>query len=364
MDKRKEFLSGEIISPPTITDHISLIELVERTFLSYNAGRLREACQVYSQKMLKEEVTIGVSLAGALTPSGLGVSCLVPLMEKGFIDWIVATGANLYHDIHFPLGLQLKQGSPFCDDAVLRREGVVRIYDIVFDYQVLLKTDAFLKNVFSNKEFQKEMGTAELHYMLGKHLNQEEEGRGTKGSSILAAAYRLAIPVYTPSPGDSSIGMNIAALALIGNKLKIDVNLDVNETAAIVYSAKQVGGKSGLIIMGGGSPKNFLLQTEPQIQEVLGLTEIGHDYFIQITDARPDTGGLSGATPSEAISWGKVNPEGLADTVVAYLDSTIALPIITAYVLNKSTTREQKTLYEKRVQLQEALKRDYLKKRD
>ncbi len=364
MDKRKELLSGEIISPPTITDHISLVELVERTFLSYNAGRLREACQVYTQKMLKEEVTIGVSLAGALTPSGLGVSCLVPLMEKGFIDWIVSTGANLYHDINFALGLQLRQGSPFCDDAVLRREGVVRIYDIVFDYRVLLKTDAFLKNVFSNKEFQKEMGTAELHYMLGKYLNQEEEGRGTKSSSILAAAYRLAIPVYTPSPGDSSIGMNVAALALIGNELKIDVNLDVNETAAIVYGAKQVGGKSGLIIIGGGSPKNFLLQTEPQIQEVLGLSEIGHDYFIQITDARPDTGGLSGATPSEAISWGKVNPEGLPDTVVAYLDSTIALPIITAYVLNKSTTREQKTLYEKRVQLQEALKRDYLKKRD
>lgn len=364
MGKQNKLLSGGRINPPAVADNTSLVDLVERTFLSYNAGRLREACQIYAWKMLKENVTIGVSLAGALTPSGLGASCLVPLMERGFIDWIVATGANLYHDIHFALGLQLRQGSPFCDDAVLREEGVVRIYDILFDYQVLLKTDAFLKRVFAHDEFQKEMGTAELHYRLGQYVHREEEDRGTKGVSILAAAYRLAIPVYTPSPGDSSIGMNVAALALSGNQLKIDVNLDVNETAAIVYGAKRAGGKSGVMIIGGGSPKNFLLQTEPQIQEVLGLRETGHDYFIQVTDARPDTGGLSGATPSEAISWGKVNPEGLPDAVVAYLDSTIALPIITAYVLNQSTTREQKALYEKRVQLNESLKRDYLQKRD
>ena len=184
MDKRKELLSGEIISPPTITDHISLVELVERTFLSYNAGRLRESCQVYNRKMLQGNVTIGISLAGALTPAGLGSSCLVPLMEKGFIDWIVTTGANLYHDIHFALGLKLKQGKPYFDDSLLKQEGVVRIYDIVFDYQVLLKTDDFLKNVFSNEEFQKDMGTAEVHYLLGKYLNHEEEERETKDRSI------------------------------------------------------------------------------------------------------------------------------------------------------------------------------------
>jgi len=362
MTDREKLLSGEIINPQTISENISLAELLDRTFLSYNAGRLREACQIYTRKMLQGNVTIGISLAGALTPAGLGSSCLVPLMEKGFIDWIVTTGANLYHDIHFALGLKLKQGKPYFDDSLLKQEGVVRIYDIVFDYQVLLKTDDFLKNVFSNEEFQKDMGTAEVHYLLGKYLNREEEERETKGRSILASDYRLAIPVYSPSPGDSSIGMNVAALALKGNRLKFDVNLDVNETAAIVYDAKQDGGKSGVIIIGGGSPKNFLLQTEPQIQEVLGLSETGHDYFIQITDARPDTGGLSGATPSEAISWGKVNPEGLPDTVVAYLDSTIALPIITAYSLNKSTAREQKRLYEKRAELLETLEKDYLKK--
>lgn len=358
----KDLLRGELINPQPIDDGISLLDLVERTFLSYNAGRLREACRLFTQKMLQDNVTIGVSLAGALTPAGLGRSCLVPLMERGLIDWIVATGANLYHDIHFALGLQLRQGNPFCNDALLKQEGVVRIYDIVFDNQVLLKTDTFLKDVFSYEEFQKEMGTAEVHHLLGKYLSQEEKSRGIEGSSILASAYRLGIPIYSPSPGDSSIGMNVAALALRGTKLKIDVNIDVNETAAIVYSAKKGGGKSGVLIIGGGSPKNFILQTEPHIQEVLGLPETGHDYFIQITDARPDTGGLSGATPNEAISWGKVNPQGFSNTVVTYLDSTIALPIITAYVLNSGIRNEQKRLYEKRAQLRETILKDYLSK--
>jgi len=233
----------------------------------------------------------------------------------------------------------------------------------VFDQKVLLKTDDFLKKVFVDEEFQKEMGTAEVNYLLGRYLSKEEKARGTESSSMLASASRLGIPIYSPSPGDSSIGMNVAALALNGNKLKIDVNLDVNETSAIVYNAKKGGGKSGVVIIGGGAPKNFLLQPEPHIQEVLGLGETGHDYFIQITDARPDTGGLSGATPNEAVSWGKVNPQGLPNMIVAYLDSTVALPIITAYALNRGSKRQQKRLYEKRVQLRETLQKDYLKGR-
>jgi deoxyhypusine synthase len=362
MVDRKELLSGKVINPRPVDEGVSLVELLDRSFFSYNAGRLREACSLFSKKMVRDGVTVGVSLAGALTPAGLGKSCLVPLMKRGFIDWVVTTGANLYHDIHLALGLPMKQGTPFCDDTALKKEGVVRIYDIVFDYRVLLETDEYLKKVFVNQEFQKEMSTAELHYLLGMHLREEEEARGTEGSSILTTAYQLGIPVYSPSPGDSSIGMNVAALSLKGNKLTIDTNLDVNETSAIVYSAKKEKGKSGVVIIGGGSPKNFLLQTEPHIQEILGLSETGHDYFIQITDARPDTGGLSGATPNEAISWGKINPQGLPNTVVTYLDSTIALPIITAYAINQASGRPQKRLYDKRAELCEMLKSDYLEK--
>jgi deoxyhypusine synthase len=166
--------------------------------------------------------------------------------------------------------------------------------------------------------------------------------------------------VYTSSPGDSSIGMNVAAKALEGNKLLIDVNADVNETAAIVWDAKSSGGKSAVWILGGGSPKNFLLQTEPQIQEVLGIAEKGHDYFLAVTDARPDTGGLSGATPAEAVSWGKLDPEQLPGTVICYTDSTIGLPLLTAYALAKHAPRKRRRLYDRRDDLMRRLKEAYV----
>src|SRR5882724_6345758 len=153
--------------------------------------------------------------------------------------------------------------------------------------------------------------------------------------------------------------MNVAAKALEGNKLQFDVNADVNETAAIVYGAKKSGQKSAIIIIGGGSPKNFVLQTEPQIQEVLGLDEKGHDFYLQFTDARADTGGLSGATPAEAVTWGKVDPDRLPDAVVCYVDSTIALPLLTAYAMAKRKPRKPKRLYERREALMAELVREY-----
>ena len=133
----------------------------------------------------------------------------------------------------------------------------------------------------------------------------------------------------------------------------------MNETAAIVYDAKRGGGTSGVLILGGGSPKNFILQTEPQIQEVLGLDESGHDYFLQVTDARPDTGGLSGATAHEAMTWGKVDPEKLPDSVTCYTDSTIALPLLTAYALARRAPRPLKRLYDRREAMYEAISSAY-----
>jgi len=349
------------INRKPIEADIRVTKLVDEYFQAYNAGRLREACQLFVEKMLQNDVTVGMSLTGALTPAGLGGSCIVPLIKAGFVDWIVSTGANLYHDIHFSIGHNLHRGTPFVDDRILRKEGVIRIYDILFDYKVLLSTDEFIREVLKQPEFQKEMSTAEFHYLLGKYVREREKVLGIKDMSILSAAYEYGVPVYVSSPGDSSIGMNISAMALNGYKIKIDITKDVNETAAIVYWAKSTGGKSAVLIFGGGSPKNFLLQTEPQIQEVLGIDEKGHDYFLQITDARPDTGGLSGATPSEAVSWGKVDPDKLPDAVLCYTDSTIAMPILTSYALAKRKPRKHKKLYYKINELVENLKNAHLK---
>lgn len=348
-------LRGKKILPKKIDSKTSVVDLVDHTFMSYNAGRLREGCQLFVERMLNNDVTVGISLTGALTPAGIGMSSLMPLMQAGFIDWVVSTGANLYHDTHFGIGLDMHQGTPFVDDVKLRSEGIVRIYDIFFDYNVLLSTDSFYRELIRGKEFQRSMGTAEFHNLAGKYIAEKERALGQQ-KSILTTAYECGIPIYTSSPGDSSIGMNIAAMSLKGNKLVIDPNLDVNETASIVLGAKTNGGKSAVVIAGGGSPKNFVLQTEPQLQEVLGIEEKGHDYFLQITDARADTGGLSGATPGEAVSWGKIDPDQLPGSVVCYVDSTIALPILTAYSLAKKSPRPLKRLYDRRSELMEALR--------
>jgi deoxyhypusine synthase len=371
--KKSKYLSGRRIDPRAIEGGESVADLVDETFLAYNAARLREACQLFTRKMLEPDVTVGLSITGALTPAGLGISALIPLMRAGFVDWIITTGANLYHDTHFGIGLSLHQGSTSISDVTLRGEEVVRIYDIFFDYSVLLDTDAFFRRVIEGEEFQRSMSTAEFHNLCGKYVLERGRKLGLENKSFLAAAYEYGVPLYTSSPGDSSIGMNVAAKALQGNKLAFDPSADVNETAAIVLAAKRGaihgkgdrgkkhGGKSAVFILGGGSPKNFMLQTEPQIQEVLGIDERGHDYFLQVTDARPDTGGLSGATPGEAVSWGKVDPERLPDAVVCYLDSTIALPVITSYALARREPREPKRLYERRGELMDLLLSEYEK---
>jgi deoxyhypusine synthase len=355
------FLRGKKIDPRKLDGTETVVQLVEGAFQSYNSGRLREACGLFTELMLQKEVTVGMTLTGALTPAGLGMSTIIPLMEAGFVDWIISTGANLYHDAHFGLGLSMHRGNPQASDTVLREEGVVRIYDVFFDYDVLLSTDAFFRKVIRAPEFQRAMSSAEFHHLCGKYLVEREKALGIPQKSLLAAAYRCGVPIYTSSPGDSSIGMNVAALALEGGTCVIDPNKDVNETASIVLHAKRTGGQSAVLIAGGGSPKNFALQTEPQIQEVLGIDEKGHDYFLQITDARPDTGGLSGATPAEAVSWGKIDPDKLPDAVVCYLDSTIALPILTSYALAKRKPRKLKRLYDKRAEMMATLQREFAK---
>jgi len=348
--------------PTPIKKNVRVADLIDNAFKAYNGGRLAEACRLLTEKMLPHNGTVGLSLTGALTPAGLGTSALIPLMKAGFVDWIISTGANLYHDLHYGLGMNLFAGSPFLDDVKLRDEGIIRIYDVLFDYDVLLDTDAFVREVIQGPEFQRTMGTDEFHHLLGKYVCEREKKLGLKETSVLSAAYQYGVPIFTSSPGDSSIGMNVAAMSLRDSKLQFDCNRDVNQTASIVYNAKSSGLTSSVFILGGGSPKNFMLQTEPQIQEVMGIEERGHDYFLQCTDARPDTGGLSGATPSEAVSWGKVDPETLPDCVVCYTDSTIALPLITAYALSKVAPRKPKRLYERRDEMLETIRAIYLKK--
>lgn len=359
------YLSGPRIFPDPINGKERAFDLIDKTFLAYNAARMREACSLFVEKMLKPNVCVGVSLAGALTPAGLGKSAIVPLINAGFVDWIVTTGANLYHDLHFAFDLKLHAGQPDIDDADLRKNCVVRIYDVLLSYtECLLETDRRLRKILSRDEFQREMGTAEFHYKIGKYAAEHEEKHGIVGASILAAAYRAGVPIYTSSPGDSGLGMHVAENSLRDFGTHIIPSIDVNETAAIVYAAKRARGRSAVLLIGGGSPKNFLLQTEPYMQEILHIEDVGHDYFLQFTDARPDTGGLSGATPHEAVSWGKVDPSQLSDAIVCYMDVTVALPLFTHYALARHKRRLFRKLYEQREDLIEALEERYWKENE
>lgn len=351
---------GRLVLPSALTASASVKDVV-LAMTAYNGARLHEACRLFAEKLADPRVTIGWTVAGAMTPGGYHLSCLIPLMEAGFVDWMVTTGANIYHDLHYALGYPVYQsGKASWDDLKLREDRMIRIYDILFPEEALFQTDLFFQGMIREGHgFQKRMGTSEFYHLCGKYISERNKTLELKTKTLLGTAYELEIPIFTSSPGDSSIGMNIAAMQLKEEtRLFIDSSLDVNETAALVYGAKKMGGKSAVVILGGGSPKNFALQTEPQIQQIFGLPEAGHDYFIQITDARPDTGGLSGATPAEAVTWGKIDPGQLPDTVVVYTDSTIALPILTAYALEQTKSRPQKRYYAMRNTLRILLEGD------
>ena len=202
-DQRHDYLRGQRIDPRPITGAETAADLIENAFLAYNSGRLREACRLFVERMLADEATVGMSLTGAMTPAGIGMSCLIPLMEAGFVDWIVSTGANLYHDAHFGLGMAMHRGTPFADDVELREQGVVRIYDIFFDYRVLLQTDSFMRAVSARPEFQRPMTTAEYHYLLGGYVRERERALKLSRKSVLSMAHAGGVPIYTSSPGDS-----------------------------------------------------------------------------------------------------------------------------------------------------------------
>jgi deoxyhypusine synthase len=346
------FLTGPRIVPAHLTPELTVADLIDNYFQAYNAGRVNEAARLYAQRILDpaQDVTVCLTIAGAMTPAGVGGS-IISLMERGAIDFMVSTGANLYHDIHHALDFALHRGTFALSDPELHAAGVIRIYDVLFRDAVLLDTDAFLRACF--KAFpQRPMATSELHFLLGQRLL--EVGVQPE-QSVLAMAARWHVPIFTSSPGDSSIGMNLARHQLDGHALTIDPLFDVHETTAIVQAAT----RNGVIILGGGSPKNFYLQTQPQLWEVLGINKGGHDFFIQITQDAPHWGGLSGATPSEAVSWGKIKPDLLSDTVVVYADTTVAFPLIAAYAVSRAAPRPRRELYRHRERLLAELRAGY-----
>ena len=310
--------------------------------MGYNARRLAEACETF-QKMIEEDATICLTLSGAMTPVGMS-GVLMALMEAGFIDWMASTGANLYHDLHRTFDLPMVQGHFDADDNALGRAGIARIYDVfIHDERTLIATDEIVRKVFEKRRLPGQFSTAAIHHALGEEIRAIAPH---PEKSLLAAAAEFDIPIYVPAHADSSLSMNLALNYIKGFPVEPTPSLDILESAALVASGK----KNGALEVGGGTPKNFFMQTQPMLWQILDQKKGGHDFFIQLTDARPDTGGLSGATPSEAKSWGKLK-DAVRNNVVVYGDATLTLPVLAAWALAKCPVRPHKRLYGKREKL-------------
>jgi len=332
---------GRMIEPVNLWKDMKVVDLV-RTFggMGYNARRLAEACDLFL-KMIDEDVTICWTISGALTPIGMS-GLLIKAMEFGFIDWIVSTGANVYHDAHRAFDFPMVQGDFRVDDDELREAGVARIYDVfILDDETLLSTDKMVNEAFrATKDLKPPYSSADVYSKFGREIKAVAP---FPEKSFVVKAQELDVPIFVPSQGDSSMGMNLALKYIEGDPVDPSPSLDILESAAIVKNGK----KNGAVELGGGVPKNFFMQTQPMLWQILNDNQGGHDYFIQITDARPDTGGLSGATPSEAKSWGKVK-EATRNNAVVYADSSIAAPILLAYALSLRGPRKPKHIMKKK----------------
>jgi deoxyhypusine synthase len=335
-------------------DERMTIEDLVNVFASsgFNGRQLGDAAKLYA-KMIKEDATICLTVSGALTPVGFG-GIIKTLIERGFVDWIIATGANVYHEDHFAWGLPVKQGSFNVDDMKLYENEIVRIRDIYIKfYETLEAEDQVIQKMFGESFPDKSFTTAEFCNVMGK-MSKEHSKHPEK--SFITTAYDYDVPVYVSTIKDSSLALNLAVHRLAGKTYNLDFVREIIEQAAILYGSK----KSGILELGGGVPKNTAQQTGPLLDQILRRNDGGQDYVIQITDARPDTGGLSGATLQEGKSWGKVQ-DAHNGMVTVYADATIAFPILALYVLSNQKTRKPKRLYKKIGKLYDELKEDYLK---
>lgn len=323
--------------------------------MGYNGRQLGEAAQLYA-KMIEDDATICLTVSGALTPVGLG-GVFKTLIERGFVDWIITTGANVYHEDHFAWGLPVKQGHWEVDDNELYKKEIVRIRDIYLRfYETLEAEDQVIQKMFKTNLTERPFTTAEFAHVIGK-ISSEKSRYPER--SFVNTAYKYDVPVYISTLKDSSLALNLAVHRLRNKHYYLDIAREILEQGAILYNSK----KSGIVELGGGVPKNTAQQTGPLLDQILRQGNKGQDYIIQITDARPDTGGLSGATLQEGKSWGKVR-DAHDDTITVYADTTIAFPLLALYVISNQKPREPKRLYTKLDKYYENLRKDYFKNVD
>lgn len=330
------------VAPQPITGEESVRELLETRFPAFAGRGMREVHRLM-RRSLEEDHAVFATLSGAMTPAGIGASCLVPLIESGAISCLTTTGANLYHDVHRLLGFVIHEVDPQGDDLQYRRDRTIRIYDLGFSEETLLKTDRFFTELLLRPEFQRRMTTCEMHYELGRHVAALEDEAGTAYPTILAACYRNDVPIFTGAPQDGSIFLNVTREQLVDPEFKFDIDIgrDVFQMSALQFFCQKAG-EASVWILGGGVPKNYTLQGEPMLEQGFFVPARGFDIDVQICVDVVDNGALSPCTAGEGHTWGKTSAE-CAESSSAYLrtDVTVALPFLTHAILADSSLRRE-----------------------
>jgi deoxyhypusine synthase len=278
--------------------------------MGFQGGQLGASLQVW-ERMLDEDVTIFLGLAGAMVPAGLG-EFIAYLITERLVDCLVSTGANLFHDLCEGLGIVHYRGSACADDGYLNECKIDRIYDVFVSEIELHKADLYISEFVEKLDPNRRYSSRELMYIVGD---------GLPDTTILGAAHKAGVPIFVPALGDSSWGIGMVIAYRKGQRVMVDQIKDVDEITKMV----ELSSKTGVIYIGGGVPKNFIQQTEV-IAELIGDYSGGHSYAIQYTTDAPHWGGLSGCTFEEAISWGKVAKE--ASKVQVFSDATITVPVV------------------------------------
>jgi deoxyhypusine synthase len=351
---RKDFERARNVQPTGITGKERPVDVIMNMFPAY-VGRQERTAFELMRRSVREDCCTFLTFSGAMTPAGLHQSSIIPLLERGLVDCITTTGANLYHDAHRIIGHRIREIEPNAGDLQYRLARIIRIYDLGFWEETLLETDKLFSAILRLPEFQKKMTTPELHYLLGKHVAAIEEALGVKSPSLLSTAYRYGVPIFVGAVQDGSIFLNIVKLKhLYGAefKLEIDVNDDVFEMGAMQHHCFGTLKKPMAIwILGGGVPKNYTLQGEPLLDQILGVPTHGFDIDVQFCVDPVDNGALSSCPAGEGHTWGKVSAESVATgSVYVHTDVTAVFPWLTyALLSDPSIHRKHRRLYDARI---------------
>lgn len=365
---RKGFERARNVHPVGITGKERPIDIIDKMFPAY-VGRQERTAFELMRRTSQDDCCTFLTMSGAMTPAGLHQSCLIPLIERGLVDCLTTTGANLYHDAHRIIGHRVREIDPNAGDLQYRLARIIRIYDLGFWEETLLETDRLFSAILLLPEFQRSMTTTELHYLLGKHTSRIEDALGVKSPSLLSTCYRYGVPIFVGAVQDGSIFLNIVKLRrLYGDefKLSIDVNDDVFEMGAMQHHCfGTLEKKMAIWILGGGVPKNYTLQGEPLLDQILMVPTHGFDFDVQLCVDPVDNGALSSCPAGEGHTWGKVSAESVRfGSIYVHCDVTAVFPWLTYALLSDARIhRKPRRLYDARDAAVRALQKEIDKRR-